>query len=94
MTAGAARGGMHDMDFLNQSVGPLTLGQWIGALVAFLVISSALSAMKRKSEQKEAAANTSEARCLGCGWQGRVSRYHRTCPKCGNSITRLARGES
>jgi rRNA maturation endonuclease Nob1 len=26
-------------------------------------------------------------RCAGCGWLGTVSKFHRTCPKCGNQIT-------
>jgi predicted RNA-binding Zn-ribbon protein involved in translation (DUF1610 family) len=81
------------MDFLSAPVGPLTVGQWIGALVVFMALSSFLGVLRRRSEAKAHSGTVSAARCLGCGWQGKVSRYHRTCPKCGNSITRLSKGE-
>ena len=80
------------MDFLSTPVGPLSIGQWAGAVAAFLVVSSLFSSMRQKTEQAKGSAG-SPARCLGCGWEGKVSRYHRTCPRCGNSITRLAKGE-
>ena len=84
---------MQHMDFLSNQVGPLNVGQWIGAIVAFLVVSSILGAMRRRSARGPGGGTVSAAGCLGCGWKGNVSRYHRTCPRCGNSITRLAKGE-
>lgn len=80
------------MDFLSDQVGPLSVGQWIGAVVAFLIVSSIMNAMRGRNAQG-AGGTVSAAGCLGCGWKGKVSRYHRTCPRCGNSITRLAKGE-
>ena len=81
------------MDFLSQAVGPLSLGQWIGVLVALLVVFPLLNKLGSWSKRHGEQANLGEAKCLGCGWKGRVSKYHRTCPRCGNAITRLSRGE-
>lgn len=84
---------MTDMEFLSNQVGPLTVGGWIGALVVLSIVSSVFSAMRRKAGGGGAGTTLSAARCMGCGWQGKVSKYHRTCPKCGNSITRLSKNE-
>jgi hypothetical protein len=81
------------MDFLSTQVGPLTAGQWLGIVVAGFVLSSFMNMMRRKTASNAAGAKLSAASCLGCGWQGKVSQYHRTCPRCGNSITRLNRRE-
>lgn len=81
------------MDFLAQQVGPLTVGQWIGAVVAISLIKPILGFIKGLSGGSSGE-NMSAANCLVCGWEGKVSKYHRTCPKCGNQITRLQRGET
>ncbi len=81
------------MDFLSTQVGPLSVGQWIGAVVAFIVISAVMKAIKSKGGGGRDPGAVSAAGCLGCGWNGDVSRYHRTCPRCGNSITRLNKAE-
>ena len=46
--------------------------------------------LKRKHLQQIVKANGKKVpgKCLGCGWTGEVSLYHRTCPKCGNNITK------
>ena len=80
------------MEFLAQHVGPLTVGQWIGVVVAVSLIKPLLGFLK-SLRGSSGGDNLSEANCLVCGWSGRVSKYHRTCPKCGNEITRLNRGE-
>lgn len=79
------------MDFLTKVVGPLTVLQWIGVFVAVTVVFPALGRLFGKKEQHDD--KLTPARCLGCGWQGKVSKYHRTCPKCGNQITKLSKKE-
>ncbi len=43
MTTRRSRAELWDMDFLSQQVGPLTAGQWVGAVIAFVVVSSIFS---------------------------------------------------
>jgi len=81
------------MDALNQPFGPLTLLQWflsLGGLMVFFAVVNSMAASRKARKGEEGAM---EAKCLGCGWRGKVSRFHRTCPKCGNSITRLSKNE-
>ena len=70
---------------------PLTVLQWTIALVVFGI---ALGAWTRFTRRHDSAVGgkLSEASCIGCGWKGRVSKYHRQCPKCGNAITKTSRG--
>ncbi|MCP4867729.1 MAG: hypothetical protein GY898_03310 [Proteobacteria bacterium] len=77
---------------LETQVGPLTVQEWGLALIG---ISSLFTIGRFMFGGKKTAGsdNLAPASCLGCGWQGNVSKYHRTCPKCGNNITRLQRGD-
>jgi ribosomal protein L32 len=78
------------MDFLDKVVGPLSVLQWAGVLLGIVALTSIAGWMRRAKGTAAADAKLTDASCLGCGWKGRVSRYHRTCPKCGNNITRLS----
>ncbi len=79
------------MEFLTTQLGPLNLWQWAAVLV---VGSVAMSSGSKFLKRKESAVGgkLQAASCIGCGWKGNVSKYHRQCPKCGNSITRMSRG--
>lgn len=79
------------MDWLSTPVGPLTVQQW-GLVVFAIVVAFSLVNWLTGSKRHDSRALT-RGRCLGCGWEGSVSKYHRTCPKCGNKITRLSKGE-
>lgn len=78
------------MELLHTPLGPFTLLQWAIGLVVLSVAMSAWSKFTRKNKSA-VGGKLSEAQCVGCGWKGRVSKYHRQCPKCGNSITKLSR---
>lgn len=80
------------VDVLSNQVGPLSVLQWIGAVVVGLILLSAVPRLFRSKTQHDD--KLAAARCLGCGWQGKVSKYHRTCPKCGNQITRMSKNEA
>jgi len=74
---------------LETQVGPLTVQEWGLVLLGIVVFFSVLNFITARMKKTAGADKLAEASCLVCGWSGRVSRYHRTCPKCGNSITRL-----
>ncbi len=74
------------MEFFAREVGPLTVMQWGIAIAIALVAISALQTMIRTMKGGESK-DTVPMRCPGCGWHGSVSRFHRTCPKCGDQIT-------
>ena len=76
------------MEFLAIHIGPGTLGQIILGLVIFSVAISAWNKFSRRNESA-VGGKLSAAHCMGCGWKGNVSKYHRQCPKCGNAITKL-----
>jgi len=73
-------------------VGPLSLGQWALVVIGIIAAFSVINWLSRKGKAAAESKLTS-ASCLVCNWKGNVSKYHRTCPKCGNSITRLTRKE-
>ena len=75
------------MDILWTQVGPLTLIQWAIAVAVGWFAISALQAIFRKVEPETDKKEYMNMRCPGCGWLGTVSKFHRTCPKCGNQIT-------
>ena len=79
------------MDFLSQQVGPLSVQEWGLAVLGLIALFALLNWVKTAMQAPQDSDNLTPGRCLGCGWEGRVSRYHRTCPKCGNEITRLSR---
>jgi ribosomal protein L32 len=81
------------MDALNQTLGPLTMLQWFLALGGLMVVFSIFNALSRRAKEAKGDDDTVRAKCLVCGWNGKVSRFHRTCPKCGNSITRMSKNE-
>jgi anaerobic ribonucleoside-triphosphate reductase len=77
---------------LETQIGPLTLLEWGLALIGIMVLFSIINLITGK-KKTAGADNLSAASCLGCGWEGPVSKYHRTCPRCGNNITRMKQGE-
>ncbi len=80
------------MEVFETQVGPLTLGQWGLVVIGVIILSSVLRWAARKGKAAGQDKLTS-ASCLVCNWKGSVSKYHRTCPKCGNNITRMTRKE-
>ncbi len=80
------------MDWLSNDIGPLTVQQWGLAVIALMAVSAIVNWLKSRPNSSDQE-KLSEGRCLVCSWSGKVSRYHRTCPKCGNSITRMSRNE-
>jgi predicted RNA-binding Zn-ribbon protein involved in translation (DUF1610 family) len=79
-------------DFLYRTYGPLTMLQWIGGglgVGVLMWLGSTLMGGKDRYADK-----VTPARCLQCKWEGKVSKYHRICPKCGNQITRMSRSEA
>ncbi len=77
---------------LETQIGPLTFQEWGLLVVGLVVVFGVINWLKGRGggagEQ-----NLTWASCMGCQWQGRVSKYHRTCPKCGNNITRIQKNE-
>ena len=51
--------------------------------VGFLV---ALILLKRLFTRKEGSPHAQLVKCMGCGWQGVVSRYAGRCPKCNTPL--------
>ncbi len=80
------------MEWLDTEVGPLSVQQW-GLLIFAIVVAFALFNWLSSKKGSETGGLT-RARCIGCGWEGNVSKFHRTCPKCGNQITRLSKHEA
>ncbi len=78
------------MEPLAVQLGPFTVLQWAMGLVVF---GFALGLWNKFTRRQESAVGgkLSDASCIGCGWKGQVSKYHRQCPKCGNSITKTSR---
>lgn len=76
------------MEFLDTQIGPLTIGQIAIALVVFSIAVTLFNKLTKK-EESAVGGKLSAAHCMGCGWQGNVSKFHRQCPKCGNAITKL-----
>jgi rRNA maturation endonuclease Nob1 len=75
------------MEILSRQVGPYTLLQWIIGLAVVYVLVTVLQKVFKKATAKPDK-DFVAMRCAGCGWVGKVSRFHRTCPKCGDNITR------
>jgi hypothetical protein len=70
------------------SVGHLLYFDFVFYLVggAFLVLGAASAvAIWRRNRPAEHDANYRSVQCATCGWQGMVSKYVRTCPKCRDS---------
>ena len=76
------------LDTLGNQLGPFTLLQWALGAIAFGFALQIFTGIKHRVIANKAGGLT-KAKCLGCGWNGRVSKFHRTCPKCGNVVTRL-----
>ena len=81
------------MEWLDKMVGPLSIQQW-GLAVFLLIVAFTIFNMVSGKKGKAEAGGLTRARCIACGWEGNVSRFHRTCPKCGNQITRLSKNEA
>jgi len=79
------------MEFLDTAIGPFTVMQWAIGLVLFSLAISAWNMLNKKPATSAAGGKLSPAHCMGCGWKGNVSKYHRQCPKCGNAITKLSK---
>ncbi|MCO4768938.1 MAG: hypothetical protein KDA24_02845 [Deltaproteobacteria bacterium] len=73
---------------LDHYMGPFTIKQWGLGLLAIGFALQIYTEIRRKLEANAATGSTSHAKCLGCGWRGKISKFHRTCPKCGNIVTR------
>ena len=80
------------MEWLHNQVGPLSVQQW-GLAIFVMVVGFAVFNMLNGKKASRSAEGLTRARCVGCGWEGNVSKFHRTCPKCGNQITRMSRHE-
>ena len=78
-------------ELLDTVLGPYTLKEWAIGLIAFGVVLQVVTTLKQKVIADRATSGLTKARCLGCNWRGQVSKYHRTCPKCGSAISRLER---
>lgn len=74
------------MGFLEQEIMlGLTGKQIVGALVGLFILGSIL---KRLGGENDAVKEHQVRKtCAGCGWAGTVSKFHKKCPKCGNTIT-------
>jgi Zn finger protein HypA/HybF involved in hydrogenase expression len=69
-------------------IGPFTVLQWSIGAIAFGFALQIGTAIKHRLIANKAT-GMSKAKCLNCSWSGRVSKFHRTCPKCGNVVTRV-----
>jgi predicted RNA-binding Zn-ribbon protein involved in translation (DUF1610 family) len=76
---------------LSQYFGPFTLLQWLFVAGGAMVAMNVMGYVARTRRANEANDKAVPARCLSCHWEGKVSKYHRTCPKCGMNITKLSR---
>ena len=81
------------MEWLNNPVGPLTVQQW-GLIIFVLIVGFSIYNWLSAKKAAAGEGGLTRARCIGCGWEGNVSKFHRTCPKCGNQITRLSKHEA
>jgi hydrogenase nickel incorporation protein HypA/HybF len=61
------------------------------------LLRSALNLLTESEQAKPVALEVQriplEARCQGCGWEGRVIRFHFRCPLCSDMRLILLRGE-
>ena len=79
------------MDLLNATFGPFSVLQWGGGLVLFGVLVGFWNTWSASRSPSGLQGKLAPASCLSCGWKGKVSKFHRTCPKCGDAITRTQR---
>jgi len=70
-------------------IGPFSFMEWAIYLVLFGLALQTYTAIKRKMAAEQSTSSLIKSKCLGCGWSGKVSKHHRSCPRCGNVITRL-----
>jgi len=76
------------MEFIDTVIGPWTIKEWAIGLVIFGVLLQIGTTIKHKFLADKATGNLRKARCPACRWNGKVSKFHHTCPKCGNNIVR------
>ena len=74
------------MDTLNYEVfaGITVLHLGIALVVVLLVLIGLQSLRKEETPGKDIFI---KARCGGCGWAGKLSKYQRKCPACGGEVT-------
>ena len=78
------------LDFLYRptSVGHMLYFDFVFYLLggAFLLLAAASAVtFYRRNRPADPDSNYRSVQCATCGWQGMVSRYVRTCPKCRDS---------
>ncbi len=78
-------------ELLDTVLGPYTIKEWGLGFIAFGVVLQVFTTLKHKVVADRATSGLTKAQCLSCNWRGRVSKYHRACPKCGSAITRRRR---
>ena len=74
------------MDMDTVLFGTYTVGavlKYAGIALGGIVVLATLIKLFGKSESSE---HVQPVECLGCGWQGQVSRYAGRCPKCNNPL--------
>ncbi|MBI5570992.1 MAG: hypothetical protein HY914_13695 [Desulfomonile tiedjei] len=58
------------------------------AVVLAIVILGLMIILSRRGRTKAPESSAHEHKeCLACGWSGQVSKFHRKCPNCGDTIT-------
>jgi hypothetical protein len=56
-----------------------------GGLILLFVIRLISKALSKK---EQAGPSTHEFKeCYSCGWKGKVSKFHKKCPSCGDTLT-------
>ena len=59
---------------------------WMQVGIGMVVISVIWRVFAWIANSRKTDPNTVAAKCPGCGWRGRVSRFKRQCPMCGTRI--------
>jgi hypothetical protein len=64
-----------------------TLSMLIVILAAALgLLAALLLIMRRKKKVPEALETHVRKQCASCGWEGSVSKYHKKCSNCGETL--------
>lgn len=66
--------------------GNFTVQDLIIAAVVIFILSVCWKIAKKLFKNEKSAAYAVFVKCYNCGWEGKVSKYARKCPKCSSGV--------
>lgn len=68
-----------------EAFGGVTVIHITVALIVLFIVGIALQSLRKRQDDGESMMVS--ARCTGCGWTGKLSRYQRKCPRCNGEVS-------